>query len=155
MTSPQELLDRYSGGTQAFLEAVEGLEGDGFDVRVSPDEWSPREVIHHLADAELRSTVRLRQLLAEDSPTIEGYDEELYTTNLPKGRSVEISLDAIRAAREANLDLLRLLDDAAWHRTGTHTESGVYSVVTWLEIYSAHAHDHAEQVRAARTAGGR
>lgn len=38
---------------------------------------------------------------------------------------------------------------ADWSRTGTHTESGAYSVKTWLELYAAHCHEHAEQIRAA------
>jgi hypothetical protein len=35
-------------------------------------------------------------------------------------------------------------------RGGTHTESGPYSVVARLEIYAAHTHDHADQIRRAR-----
>jgi hypothetical protein len=36
-------------------------------------------------------------------------------------------------------------------RTGRkHTETGGYSVDDWLEIYAAHAHIHADQIRRAR-----
>ena len=34
--------------------------------------------------------------------------------------------------------------------TGTHSESGPYSAERWLEIYAAHAHGHADQIRRAR-----
>jgi hypothetical protein len=37
-----------------------------------------------------------------------------------------------------------------WRRTGTHAESGPYSVEDWLTIYAAHAHDHAAQIKRAR-----
>jgi hypothetical protein len=37
-----------------------------------------------------------------------------------------------------------------WSRQGTHSESGVYSVMDWLAIYAMHAHDHADQIRRAR-----
>ena len=37
-----------------------------------------------------------------------------------------------------------------WQRTGTHEEMGPYSVERWLEVYAAHAHDHAAQIRRAR-----
>ena len=30
-----------------------------------------------------------------------------------------------------------------------HTESGRYTLADWLDTYVAHAHDHAEQIRAA------
>ena len=37
--------------------------------------WSPRMVVHHLADSESNSYVRLRKLLAEDRPIVQCYDE--------------------------------------------------------------------------------
>jgi hypothetical protein len=43
------------------------------------------------------------------------------------------------------------MDSAAWTREGTHTEAGRYTVDRWLEIYSDHAHKHAEQIRLARS----
>jgi hypothetical protein len=145
------LIERYRTGTDAFVAAAAGIGDAELDARTASDEWTPREIIHHLADAELRSAVRLRQLLAEDDPVIQGYDEDLYAKRLPDRRSIAGSLDAVRAARAANLELLIELSADAWSRSGTHTESGPYSVDTWLEIYTAHAHDHADQLRRART----
>ena len=37
-----------------------------------------------------------------------------------------------------------------WRRGGTHTEHGPYTIERWLEIYSEHAHKHADQIRVAR-----
>ena len=45
------------------------------------------------------------------------------------------------------------MTDAEWSRQGTHSEHhGPYTVERWLEIYAAHAHDHATQIRVARAA---
>lgn len=144
------LLERYRNGADVFASAIAGITDAELDARSAPDDWTAREIIHHLADAELRAAVRLRQLLAEDAPVIQGYDEAAYTRRLPKDRSIAISLDAVRVARASNLELLDRLTDADWERTGTHTESGTYSLATWLDIYAAHAHDHAEQLVRAR-----
>ena len=38
------------------------------------------------------------------------------------------------------------MTETEWVREGTHSESGRYTVERWLEIYAAHAHDHAEQI---------
>src|SRR6185436_710226 len=54
------------------------------------------------------------------------------------------------ASREATAELLDRLTEAEWAREGTHTEHGRYGMDTWLNIYSAHAHDHADQIRRAR-----
>jgi hypothetical protein len=44
------------------------------------------------------------------------------------------------------------MSDADWHREGTHSESGSYSVEDWLTIYASHAHNHAAQIRRLRAA---
>ena len=52
--------------------------------------------------------------------------------------------------RAASLQLLESLTDAEWQRTGTHSDSGAYSVDDWLRTYAGHSHDHADQIRRAR-----
>ena len=46
------------------------------------------------------------------------------------------------------------MTEEEWSRQGTHSESGVYSVMDWIKVYAAHADDHADQIRQARGAGG-
>lgn len=46
--------------------------------------------------------------------------------------------------------LLESLTPDEWERTGTHSESGPYSVDRWLKIYASHPHEHGEQIRVAR-----
>jgi hypothetical protein len=107
-------------------------------------------VVHHLADSEATAYVRLRKLVAEDHPVIQGYDEPEFARRLHYERPIESSLAVLRAVRAASLELLESLTPAEWERTGTHAESGAYSVDRWLEIYASHSHEHAAQIRAAR-----
>jgi hypothetical protein len=80
-----------------------------------------------------------------------GYDEAEWARRLHyDDRPVGPSLDALAAARSTTSDLLDRLTEAEWARFGTHTESGAYGVERWLEIYAAHADDHADQIRRAR-----
>ncbi len=130
--------------------ALEGAGDEELDHRPADGGWSPREVVHHLGDSEMTSGIRLRKLLAEDAPTIQGYDEAEYARRLHyASRPIGPSLTAMQAAREATVPVLELLGEVDWSRAGTHEESGPYSVETWLEIYAVHAHDHAEQIRRA------
>jgi hypothetical protein len=118
----------------------------------APGKWSARQIVHHLADSEMTSAIRLRRLLAEDNPLISGYDEEEFARRLHYDRPLEASLLALRAARDTSAQILDRLSEAEWSRAGTHSVSGPYSVTTWLEIYAVHAHNHAEQIRRARGA---
>jgi hypothetical protein len=147
----RELIAQYREGPGVIEELVAALSEEDLDRAPADGGWTAREVIHHLADSEMRSAIRVRQLLAEDEPVIQGYDEgewaqRLHYDDRPAGPSVT----ALRASRETTADLLDRLGEDDWSRSGTHTESGPgYSVERWLEIYAAHAHDHAEQIREA------
>ena len=147
------LLQRYADGAAAVRKAVDGLTDEQLDAPAEDDPtggWTARQIAHHLADSEMTSAVRLRRLIAEDDPTIAGYDEAGFARRLHyDARPIGPSLDAMEAARASSLDLLRHLTGDEWRRTGTHTESGSYNVETWLRIYADHAHDHADQIRRA------
>lgn len=146
-----DLITRYRAGAAAVADAVAGITDVELDHRpAAAGAWTAREVIHHLADSEAMAYIRLRRLVAEDGPLIQGYDEPEWARRLHYDRPVEPSLAVLAAVRGASLQLLESLTEAEWARTGTHTESGAYSVEGWLSIYAAHPIEHAEQIRRAR-----
>jgi hypothetical protein len=147
------LIDRYAEGPAAVAEALAGFPADRLTAHPIPGKWSAAEIAHHLADAETVAAARLRTLLAEDHPTLYGYDPAAYAVALRyEDRPIAPALDTLRAVRAGTAALLRTLTDAEWQRTGTHTESGPYSVEKWLGIYAEHAHKHAGQVLRLREA---
>jgi hypothetical protein len=148
-TDRQALLDRYATGFAEVADALDGATDEDLD-RHGPSGWSSRMVVHHLADSETNAYVRLRRLIAEDDPQIVGYDEEEWSRRLHYDRPIETSLEVLQAVRGASEQLLRTLTDEEWARTGTHSESGTYSVDHWLDIYAGHSPDHANQIRRAR-----
>jgi hypothetical protein len=147
----RELIAQYREGPGVVEELVGGLSEEDFDRAPGDGGWTARQVLHHLADSEMRSAIRVRQLLAEDDPVIQGYDEGEWANRLRyDSRPPQAAVIALRGARESTADILDELGEDDWARSGTHTESGPgYSVDTWLDIYAAHAHDHAEQIRKA------
>jgi len=146
----RRLIDQYRDGYAEVMAALEGVTDADLDCRPAPGKWTSREIVHHLADSEMTSAIRLRRLIAEDNPVIVGYDQEQFARVLKYDRPIAASLSAFKAARETTTEILELLTEAEWARTGTHSESGAYSVSMWLEIYAAHAHGHAGQIRRAR-----
>lgn len=144
------LIRQYEEGRQAIAAALEGISAAEWEAREGPEEWCPREIIHHLADSEMTSAIRLRLLIAQDEPHIVGYDQEAFVRNLFCERPVEPSLAAFQAARASTAPILRRLTEEQWQRAGSHSESGRYGVEDWLLIYANHAHDHADQIRRAR-----
>jgi len=149
------LIANYAAGHQAVLDALQGISEAELDVRPSADNWTAREVVHHLADSEMTSAIRLRRLLCEDRPALDGYDEAEFARRLHyTQRPLQAALDAVSAARRTTLEIIERMTDADWAREGTHSQSGRYTVDDWLHIYAAHCHDHADQIRRARAHAG-
>jgi hypothetical protein len=146
------LIERYRTGMAALEGALAGITEEELD-RPQPDgEWTVRQIVHHLADGETMSYTRLRRLVADDEPVIQGYDEPLFAQRLHYDRPIASSLAVTAAVREASLELMSVMTPAEWAKTGTHTEHPSYSVDLWLELYADHPHDHADQIRRARAA---
>jgi hypothetical protein len=143
-----KLIAQYKAGYDEVVRALAGIAADERDWRPAPGEWSAREVVHHLADSETISGIRLRRLLIETNPLIQGYDQAEYARHFRyQERPWEPALRAFEAARSTTAQVLESMTDADWHRSGTHTESGAYTAEAWLRIYAEHAHVHANQIR--------
>lgn len=150
MTDRAALVARYRTGTDAVEAALDGITDEELDRTPDDGGWTARQIAHHLADSEAMAYTRIRRLIADDDPHIAGYDEPAWAQRLHYDRPIAESLAVMRAVRAASLALLEALTPDEWDRTGVHSESGAYSVDRWLEIYAAHPHEHAEQIRAAR-----
>jgi len=145
-----QLIARYKDGYREVAAALEGASDKELDTKPAPGKWSAREIVHHLADSEMTSAVRLRLLVAEEHAAIRPYDEKAFAIRLHYQRPIANSLLAFQAARLSTGELLDAMTDAEFAKKGTHPDHGSYGVERWLEIYADHAHNHADQIRKAR-----
>jgi hypothetical protein len=149
----QKLIDAYKDGYRVVAEALAGAPDEELDTSPGEGKWTARQIVHHLADSEMTSAIRLRLLLASPNPQIVGYDQDEFARRLYySDRPIEASLDAFNAARRTSAEILDRMSETEWLREGMHTEIGRYTVEKWLELYAAHAHAHADQILAARDA---
>jgi len=147
------LIKQYGAGYDEVINALDNFPAESLGAHPLPGKWSAREIVHHLGDSETASAIRIRKLLVEDDPVIQGYDQDQFATRLHyNDRDMAPALEAFRCARETTMQLLPLLSEDDWQRSGTHTESGRYTLEDWLRIYAAHAHGHAAQIRRLRDA---
>ena len=119
MTSQErrELIQRYRDGYRVLEEAVRGASDAQLDRRPQPGKWNAREIVHHLADSEMISAIRLRMLIAEDAPAIHAYDQAEYPPRrLKYDWPIAGSLQALRFARETTADILDRLTPEEWQR---------------------------------------
>jgi hypothetical protein len=149
----QTLISKYKAGYDAVIDSLRDFPNTALTSHPIEGKWSACEIVHHLADSETTSAIRLRKLLTEDHAAIQGYDEAYYAIRFKYNeRDFGPALEAFHAARANTAQILDQMADDDWTRAGTHTESGRYSVEDWLSIYAAHAHNHAAQIRRLRDA---
>ena len=151
----KKLIELYRGGYAAVAEALLKITDEEAARKPGPDRWSVREIVHHLADSEMTAAVRLRLLIAQDRPTIHGYDQDEFARRLYYDRPHEQSLELFRLVRQSTAEILDRLTPAEWVREGIHTEAGPYGVEAWLKTYADHAHKHARQIRVVRDAAAK
>lgn len=69
------LIERYRDGYRVVVEALDGITEEELD-RSADDGWTPREIVHHLGDSEMTGATKIRLLLVQDNPAIQGYDQD-------------------------------------------------------------------------------
>jgi hypothetical protein len=149
----KDLIAKYAAGYEEVKAALNGFPADSLGAHPIPGKWSAREIVHHLGDSESTSAWRLRRLLVEDNPLIQGYDQDEFATKLRYNeRDMAPALEAFRLARETTMQVIGLMTEDDWKRAGTHSESGAYTTEDWLRIYARHAHNHADQIHKLREA---
>ena len=147
------LIQQYRAGYDEVVRALDGFPAAKLTARPFAGKWSAAEIVHHLADSEMTSAIRLRKLLAEEYPVIQGYDQDRFAEVLHyQARPIEPSLQAFRFARASTAQLFEHMTEADWRKLGWHSEAGSYHTERWLEIYATHAHGHAEQIERLKAA---
>jgi hypothetical protein len=153
MSDIPTLLERFRRGPELVASALTGVSGAEEDFATAPGKWSIRQIAAHLADSELVGAHRLRQVIAEDNPTLIAFDQDAWTKNLDYSRrKAEQSVETFRRIRTENYELLKAVPDAAWERTGNHTENGPMTLRRLREGYAGHAESHARQLQQIRDA---
>ena len=153
MSEIPALLERYRRGAEVLAVVLTGVFGEEEDFTPAPGKWSVRQIVAHLADAELVGAHRFRQVIAEENPAIMSFDQEAWTRNLDYARrKPKHSLETFRRLRAENYDLLKELPASAFERTGNHSVNGPVTLRQMLEGYAHHAESHARQLQELREA---
>lgn len=141
------LIDEYEAGPALLRAAWNRTPAEARQWRPDPSAWSAHEIVVHCADSETYAATRIRLLVAESAPRIVGYDQDGWAKRFDyHAQSPEQALDTVAAVRRGTLPIVRALDEAAWAKMGTHTESGPYGACDWLRSYAAHVTNHAKQI---------
>jgi hypothetical protein len=150
-------LDAAEKSPREIAAAVSGLLDKVLRYKPSPDKWCVLEVLGHLADAEIAYGYLLRQMLADERPTIAPINQDAWARKLNYMSSPPAELVAFYGvARHHNLRLLRSLDVAAYSKSAYHPElHRQVTVAVIVERMGGHGTAHLEQIEKLKKMAGR
>jgi len=152
MSELDQLLERLRRGPEVLAAALTGAAGSEVDFHTAPEEWSIRQIAAHVSDAEIAGAFRVRRILAEENPTLEGYDQDAWAARLNYSkRKPSQSLETFRQIRQEVYELLRDTPAAAFERTGYHTERGSITLLELVKLIADHPESHAQQISRLRS----
>jgi hypothetical protein len=155
MVGNRDPLEVQAALADALRRAVAGLSAEQLSRPEAPGKWSIAQTVAHLADSEVVFGWRLRLVLAQDRPTITGFDQDAWSARLGGAYpDVGSAIQQIAILRGTNLSLLRSLSPTDWDRVGLHAERGEESVRHMAKLYAGHDLVHLRQIARIRQAIG-
>src|SRR5690349_5806477 len=133
MSSYQTRLNAYSEGKDpiamqreapvTLAQLIDDVSDSQLQNRPAPGKWSVGEILAHLAEDELATAWRYRQIIEHCGCELASFDQDQwaqlgdYASWNPKE-----ALELFRLLRHANLRMLSGLSDADWQKFGVHAE---------------------------------
>jgi len=132
-----------------IAQLIAGISVEALRQRSVPDKWSVVEIIAHLAEDELVSSWRYRQMIENSECALSGFDQDEWARlgDYVSWKPAD-ALQLFWLLREANVRMLSRLNFEEWERLGWHAERGVTTVRSLMLHIAAHDIIHLDQIRA-------
>ena len=147
---------REMAETPARLKtAVRDLDDPQLDTPYRDGGWTPRQVVHHLADAHVNGFVRFKLALTEDRPAIKTYEEDLWAETADVRQApVDASLRLLAALHERWMILLESLSEPQFGNAFSHPQRGLMTIDKAIQLYAWHGLHHTAHITSLRARRG-
>jgi uncharacterized damage-inducible protein DinB len=151
----QRWLAQMAETPERLAAAVEGLDEARLGTPYREGGWTPRQVVHHLADAHMNGFVRFKLALTEDTPPIKTYEEDLWARTADgRDAPATLSLALLKALHERWRILLESLSEKDFGRAFSHPQRGLMTIDKAIQLYAWHGLHHAAHITGLRSRRG-
>jgi DinB family protein len=140
--NPVESLEATGARVEALVKKI---GPKGMSRAYAPGKWTAREILAHLADAEIGVGFRLRQALAEKDHVAQPFDQDKWAERY-EDVDGEAAARAFCALRPWNVALIKTLAPADLARPMMHPERGMESVDIIVKMLAGHDLNHVAQL---------
>ena len=136
-------INEYRRGGILLESAIDGLSTADLRAYPVPRTWSIAEITIHLMDSDLVLSDRMKRVIAEDNPTLIGFDESAFARNLFYNRlDPHAAVDIFNRNRLFMCSILEHLPETAYQRVGTHNQRGKITLGAMLQTCISHLEHH-------------
>jgi uncharacterized damage-inducible protein DinB len=129
-------------------QLTSGVPDEVLRCKPAPQKWSVIEILAHLAEDELATSWRYRQMLEQSGATLAGFDQDKWAKfGDYSSWNVREALEMFHLLRDANLRLLSRLTPQQWNSSGIHSERGPMTVRDLARHMAAHDINHILQIQ--------
>ena len=146
--SSQDLLAEFIKNGKEFISIAKSIAPKDLEKAPIAGEWSAAYVLHHMCDGEMHFATRYITNLAEATPNIVPFNEDVYSDRLQYAkRDALTSLAAIEGIQLAVANILAAIPESDWSRTSMHPESGLLTLKDLFAMDTRHSKSHAGQLQ--------
>ncbi len=139
----RELINRYRTDAELPAKAIQGLTREDLNAFPVTGTWSIQQIIFHLMDSDLIASDRMKRIIAEEKPTLIGYNETAFSQRLfYEELDPVLACEIFAKNRLLTAEILRRLPNEAFLRTGMHNEAGEKSLAQMIKMYVDHLDYH-------------
>lgn len=126
----------------ATLDSLRSIDEAQAGHRYAPDKWSIKELVGHIIDTERIFAYRALRFARNDPTSLQGFEQDDYIRHAEfDACGLDELAREFEHVRQANLLMLRHLDEAAWQRRGIASDAEV-SVRALAFIMAGHEKHH-------------
>jgi uncharacterized damage-inducible protein DinB len=126
--------------------AIAGLNDAQLDTPYRDGGWSPRQIVHHIADSHINAFVRMKLIMTEDHPLLKPYDQDSWAKMNDYTRDIAPSVAIVTGIQARMADLLEDASETDLTRTANHPDNGTMTLQNFLDLYAEHGNNHVQQI---------
>jgi len=141
-------LEMQKQAAAVLAELVAKASDEQLTRRPGKGKWSVGEILAHLAEDEIATAWRYRQMVEHTGVELAAFDQDLwarmgdYASRVPRD-----SLALFRLLRDANLQFLQRISPEQWQCFGIHAERGRITIKDLVVHMAGHDANHIRQIR--------
>lgn len=135
----EECLEALEKTPQALQRLAMLIPQEQWERCPSPDRYSPKELLYHLAEVDEAFYRRYRLIAEQEHPQLTVYDpHDALSEERFAQAELQDGISRFSQARARSLEYLRSLPADARDRTGVHPEFGEWSIFQQVQLCVAH-----------------